>query len=79
MNADLKRCVRCHQRYPEPLGHRCPLTSLSHRREEEFAHALSEMARIRRPTVRRVPGAEAADWRHVKDPASSHAWKLVRV
>jgi len=39
MYADLKRCVRCHRRYPEPLGHRCPLTSLSHRREEEFEHA----------------------------------------
>jgi hypothetical protein len=39
MFADLKRCVRCHQRYPEPLGHRCPLTSPSERLEEEFEHA----------------------------------------
>jgi hypothetical protein len=39
MFADLKRCVRCHQRYPEPFGHRCPLTALSDRREDEFEQA----------------------------------------
>jgi hypothetical protein len=36
MFADLKRCARCHQRYPAPFGHRCPLGSLSVRREHEF-------------------------------------------
>jgi hypothetical protein len=36
MFADLKRCVRCHRRYPGPLGHRCPLTFLHARREEDF-------------------------------------------
>lgn len=39
MFTDLKRCIRCHQRYPEPLGHRCPLTALSERREEDFEQA----------------------------------------
>jgi hypothetical protein len=39
MFTDLKRCVRCHQRYPEPLGHRCPLTALSNGREEDFEQA----------------------------------------
>ena len=41
MFADLKRCVRCHQRYPEPFGHRCPLSALSERREEAFEPAFS--------------------------------------
>jgi hypothetical protein len=40
MFADLKRCVRCHRRYPEPFGHRCPLAAISDRREEEFEQAL---------------------------------------
>jgi hypothetical protein len=39
MFADLKRCVRCHQRYPASLGHRCPLTGLHHGREEDFEQA----------------------------------------
>jgi hypothetical protein len=39
LSADLKRCVRCHRRYPEPLGHRCPLTALSDRRKENFEQA----------------------------------------
>jgi len=36
---DLKRCVRWHQRYPEPPGHRCPLTTLSNGREQDFEQA----------------------------------------
>jgi hypothetical protein len=39
MFADLKRCVRCHQRYPGAPRSRCPLTALSDRREEHFEHA----------------------------------------
>jgi hypothetical protein len=41
MFADLKRCARCHQRYPEPFGHRCPLTAVSERREGKFEQAFS--------------------------------------
>ena len=41
MFADLKRCARCHQRYPRPYGHRCPLTAVSDRREENFEQAFS--------------------------------------
>jgi hypothetical protein len=37
MFGDLKRCVRCHQRYPEPFGHRC--AALSDRREAELEQA----------------------------------------
>lgn len=39
MFTDLERCVRCHQRYPEPFGHRCPLTALSNGREVDFERA----------------------------------------
>jgi hypothetical protein len=36
MFAELERCARCHQRYPTPLGHRCPHASFSARREDDF-------------------------------------------
>lgn len=39
MFTEVKRCVRCHQRYPVRFGHRCPLTAFSDRREEEFEQA----------------------------------------
>jgi len=36
MFAELERCARCHQRYPAPLGHRCPHASFARRREDDF-------------------------------------------
>jgi hypothetical protein len=36
MFAELERCGRCHQRFPEPLGHRCPQESFARQREHEF-------------------------------------------
>ena len=39
MFTDLKRCVRCHQRYPVPFGHRCPLTALHDGGDEDFEQA----------------------------------------
>ena len=36
MFAPLERCQRCQQRYPEPLGHRCPQASFSRQRELEL-------------------------------------------
>jgi hypothetical protein len=39
MFTDLRRCARCHQRYPEPLGHRCPLTALSSAHAQDFEQA----------------------------------------
>jgi len=36
MFAELERCDRCHQRYPEPLGHRCPQASFAEQRERDF-------------------------------------------
>jgi hypothetical protein len=35
MYSELGRCDRCHQRYPEPLGHRCPQASFARQREQE--------------------------------------------
>ena len=34
MFSELERCERCHQRYPEPLGHRCPQASFASQREQ---------------------------------------------
>jgi hypothetical protein len=40
MFTELERCARCHQRYPAPLGHRCPHVSFADRRTEEFEQGL---------------------------------------
>jgi cytochrome c553 len=42
MFAELERCARCHQRYPEPLGHRCPQASFAEQREQEFERQLAD-------------------------------------
>ena len=39
MFSELERCGRCHQRYPEPLGHRCPQASFAAQREQAFEDA----------------------------------------
>jgi hypothetical protein len=34
MFSELERCERCHQRYPEPFGHRCPQASFAEQRAD---------------------------------------------
>jgi hypothetical protein len=36
MFTELERCARCHQRYPSPLGHRCPHASFAAARADEL-------------------------------------------
>ena len=36
MFAELERCGRCHQRYPAPLGHRCPHADSARQRQDDF-------------------------------------------
>jgi hypothetical protein len=36
MFAELERCDRCYQRYPAPLGHRCPRETFTAQRHEAF-------------------------------------------
>jgi hypothetical protein len=42
MFAELERCDRCHQRYPEPLGHRCPQASFAEQRERDFERRFAD-------------------------------------
>jgi hypothetical protein len=39
MLGELERCGRCHQRYPAPLGHRCPHADVVRRRQDDFEDA----------------------------------------
>jgi hypothetical protein len=41
MFRDLVRCERCHRRYPEPFGHKCPQESFAAQREQTFEAELA--------------------------------------
>jgi hypothetical protein len=79
MFTELKRCVRCHQRYPERLGHRFPLTPLSAGHEQDLEQAFRTWLGSKKGQIRRVPGAETADRFRMKGLAPWIASSLLLV